>query len=139
MLKNSDPILHTVHARMGKETLFNVGLPSWRQVTKRLERAGVMRIDCDVLHTWMSAAIVVVTTPHFTVTDNTGSFSLDGLAAGAYDLEVWHERLGINQSRVNLQENGRVALDVVYSRRRRSALMNARRSVKFVERADCAA
>ena len=117
MLKNSDPILHTVHARMGKETLFNVGLPSWRQVTKRLERAGVMRIDCDVLHTWMSAVIVVVTTPHFTVTDNTGSFSLDGLAAGAYDLEVWHERLGINQSRVNLQENGRVALDVVYSRR----------------------
>src|SRR4030095_1506445 len=25
-LKNSDPILHTVHARLGNETLFNVGL-----------------------------------------------------------------------------------------------------------------
>ena len=58
LLKNSDPILHTVHARLGKETLFNVGLPRWRQVTKRLDRPGVVRIDCDVLHTWMSAAIV---------------------------------------------------------------------------------
>lgn len=27
VLKNSDPILHTVHARLGNETLFNVGLP----------------------------------------------------------------------------------------------------------------
>jgi hypothetical protein len=72
ILKNRDPILHTVHARIGKETLFNVGLPTWRQVTKRLDRAGVMRIDCDVLHTWMSAAIVVVTTPYFTITDNNG-------------------------------------------------------------------
>ena len=34
LLKNSDPILHTVHARLGKETLFNVGLPRWRQVSK---------------------------------------------------------------------------------------------------------
>ena len=40
LLKNSDPILHTVHARLGKETLFNVGLPTWRQVTKRLDRVG---------------------------------------------------------------------------------------------------
>ena len=49
LLKNSDPILHTVHARLGKETLFNVGLPTWRQVTKRLDREGLIKIDCDVL------------------------------------------------------------------------------------------
>ena len=43
LLKNSDPILHTVHARLGSETLFNVGLPRWRQVSKRFERAGVIQ------------------------------------------------------------------------------------------------
>jgi hypothetical protein len=64
LLKNSDPILHTVHARLGTETLFNVGLPRWRQVSKVLDRLGAIRIDCDVLHTWMSAAIVVVSTPY---------------------------------------------------------------------------
>ncbi len=65
LLKNSDPILHTVHARLGKETLFNVGLPRWRQVSKVLDRLGTVRIDCDVLHTWMSATIVVVSSPYF--------------------------------------------------------------------------
>jgi hypothetical protein len=115
LLKNSDPILHTVHARIGKETLFNVGLPKWRQVTKRLERPGVMRIDCDVLHTWMNAAIVVVRTPYFTISDANGNFALDGLPPGAYDLEVWHERLGLKHARVNLQENSAVALEVIFS------------------------
>ena len=52
------------------ETLFNVGLPKWRAVTKRLDRAGVVRIDCDVLHTWMSAAIVVTDSPYFAVSDS---------------------------------------------------------------------
>lgn len=117
LLRNSDPILHTVHARLGKETLFNVGLPTWRQVTKRLDRAGVMRIDCDVLHTWMSAAIIVVTTPHFTITDTAGHFWLDGLRAGVYEVEVWHERLGVKKARVNLRENTALALDVIFSSR----------------------
>jgi hypothetical protein len=117
LLKNSDPILHTVHARLGKETLFNVGLPTWRQVTKRLDRAGVMRIDCDVLHTWMSAAIMVVTTPYFTVSDTSGNFALDGLPPGPYDVELWHERLGIKKARVNLQENKALTLDVIFSLR----------------------
>ena len=94
LLRNSDPILHTVHARMGQETLFNVGLPRWRQVTKRLDRRGVVRIDCDVLHTWMSAAIMVTDTPYFAVTDETGRFRIGGLMPGRYEIEVWHERLG---------------------------------------------
>jgi hypothetical protein len=115
LLKNSDPILHTVHARMGKETLFNVGLPRWRQVTKRLDRPGVVRIDCDVLHTWMSAAIMVVTTPYFAVTDANGSFSLDGIPVGSYEMEVWHERLGVKKSRVRLAENSAMYADVYFS------------------------
>jgi hypothetical protein len=115
LLRNSDPILHTVHARVGKETLFNVGLPTWRQVVKRLDRAGVMRIDCDVLHTWMSAVIIVVTTPYFTMTDANGHFALDGLPPGSYRVDIWHERLGLKQTRVNLQANKPLALEVIFS------------------------
>jgi plastocyanin len=114
-LKNSDPILHTVHARAGNETLFNVGLPRWRRVTKRLERAGVVRIDCDVLHTWMSAAIVVVNTPYFSVTDGSGMVTFPGLLPGAYELAVWHERLGVKKAQVSLSAHGTVAVDVVFS------------------------
>jgi plastocyanin len=115
VLKNSDPILHTVHARLGGETLFNVGLPKWRQVTKRLDRAGVVRIDCDVLHTWMSAAIVVSDSPYSTVTDENGAFNVDGLPPGEYDLEVWHERLGARRQRVRVAASGVMTVDVIYS------------------------
>jgi hypothetical protein len=114
LLKNSDPILHTVHARIGSETLFNVGLPRWRQVIKRLDRAGVMRINCDVLHTWMSAAIVVTDTPYFAVTDAAGRFNIEGVPAGAYDVEVWHERLGLQTIRLAIAERATRILDVIY-------------------------
>jgi hypothetical protein len=114
LLKNSDPILHTVHARLGKETLFNVGLPRWRQVTKRLDRPGVVRIDCDVLHTWMSAAIVVTDTPHFAVTDANGGFVIQGLPVGRYVANVWHEKLGLKTAPLSVGA-GHVALDVIYA------------------------
>jgi plastocyanin len=115
VLKNSDPILHTVHARLGNETLFNVGLPKWRQVKKRLDRAGVVKINCDVLHTWMTAAIVVTDSPYFAVSDERGFFSIDGLPIGDYELEVWHERLGVRKQTLRITEAGALIVDVVYS------------------------
>jgi plastocyanin len=115
LLKNSDPILHTVHARLGKETLFNVGLPKWRQVTKRLDRAGVVRIDCDVLHTWMSAAIVVSDSPYFAVSDERGWFFIEGLPVGIYDVVVWHERLGTRKQGLRVDDTGLLTMDVVFS------------------------
>lgn len=115
LLKNSDPILHAVHARLGKETLFNVGLPTWRRVVKRLDRVGVVRIDCDVLHTWMSAAVVVVDTPYFAVSDAAGRFAIENLPAGDYDMEVWHERLGSRRERLRFGADGSARVEIVYS------------------------
>jgi hypothetical protein len=115
LLKNSDPILHTVHARLGSETLFNVGLPKWRQVKKQLDRAGVVKINCDVLHTWMSATIVVTDSRYFAVSDERGSFHIDALPAGVYEMEIWHERLGVRRQSLRIGEAGVLTVDVVYS------------------------
>jgi len=115
LLKNSDPILHTVHARLGSETLFNVGLPHWRQVTQRLDRPGVMRIDCDVLHTWMSAVIVVTLSPYFAVTDRNGWFEIAGIPDGVYDTEIWHERLGRKFVQISVNDRSTARVDVVFS------------------------
>jgi hypothetical protein len=115
LLKNSDAILHTVHARLGTETLFNVGLPKWRQVTKRLDRLGLIKINCDVLHTWMSAAIVVTDSPYFAVSDGHGFYRVDGLPGGTYEMEIWHERLGVRNQKFQIGETGEVTVDIVYS------------------------
>lgn len=114
VLKNSDPILHTVHARLDRETLFNVGLPKWRQVAKVLHRTGVVRINCDVLHTWMSAAIVVTATPHFAISDEKGFFTVDHLPPGVYEVMVWHEKLGAKTRRISLNEGASLSLAVVF-------------------------
>lgn len=115
LLKNSDPILHTARARLGKETLFNVGLPRWRQVIKSLDRPGVVRIDCDVLHTWMTAAIVVTDTPYFAVTDEDGRFAIPRLRPGWYEMEVWHERLGTKHLPLLLSAGDLASIMVVYA------------------------
>jgi plastocyanin len=113
-LKNSDPILHAVHARLSQETLFNVGLPRWRQVTKTLTRSGIIRINCDVLHTWMSAAIVVTESPYYAVTDQRGRFMIDQLPAGDYEMEIWQEKLGSRNRRLMVFEGAETSVDVVY-------------------------
>ena len=115
LLKNSDPILHTVHARLGQETLFNVGLPKWRQVSKRLDRPGVIQINCDVLHTWMSAVIIITDSPYYFVTNDRGEFVFDGVTPGAYDIEIWHERLGRQSHRIAVHDNGTTDVNAVFA------------------------
>jgi hypothetical protein len=117
-LRNSDPILHTVHARQRyRGTLFNVGLPVWRRVQQTLLTPGLMVIDCDVLHTWMRAYIIVTEHPYATVTDAEGRFTLDHVPPGIYTLHLWHERLGTQESPVQIRENQVTFLTFVYKLR----------------------
>jgi len=120
LLKNSDPILHTAHARLGSETLFNVGLPNWRQVTKPLDRAGIIRIDCDVLHTWMSAVVIVTDSPYYFVTNDRGEFVFEDIPVGVYDIEIWHERLGRQAHRITVREHATTDIDTVFGAEKRS-------------------
>lgn len=116
LLLNSDPILHDVHARLGSETLFNEGLPTLRKVKKRLTRTGIITIQCEVLHTWMSAYIVVTSSPYFALTDEKGEFVIEGLPAGSYKIEAWHEKLGRQSRGVNLVAGDILRTDFVYRR-----------------------
>lgn len=114
LLLNSDPILHDVHARLGSETLFNVGLPTWRQVTKRLTRTGLIAIHCEVLHTWMSAYIVMTSSSYFALTDEKGEFVIEDVPAGTREIKVWHEKLGTQLKTVTLAAGTTLHVDVVY-------------------------
>jgi hypothetical protein len=93
---SSDPILHTAHAYLdGAETLFHVALPVFlSRRTVRLDRPGLVRVECDVGHTWMRAFIWVTATGFAAVSDGEGRFRLRGVPPGRYRLRVWHEVLG---------------------------------------------
>ena len=92
-VKNSDAILHNTHGFMGKPTVFNLALPNKDQlvdITRRLTKAGVIRVVCDA-HPHMFAWMVVHDSPYVTVTDERGAFKLDGIPPGTYKVTMWHE------------------------------------------------
>jgi plastocyanin len=114
-LRNSDPILHDAHALLPSfDTLFNLGLPEWRQVRHTMQETGRIVVDCNVLHTWMRAYLIVTEHPYTAVTDAAGRFSLDQVPAGEYTLQLWHERLGEMVQAVSVGENQELSLTLEY-------------------------
>jgi len=57
-------------------------------------------VKCNV-HPWMRAYIVVVKGPSG-ISDESGSFKLDGLPPGTYTLTAWHESYGTQTQKVTL-------------------------------------
>ena len=92
VFKNSDPTLHNVHARpLGFD---EINIPQKRgQEDDRVfnkPEANMMRVWCDV-HGWMESWIGVSSHPFFAVTGDDGTFKLENVPPGKYQLEVWCE------------------------------------------------
>jgi len=91
-VKSSDPVLHNTHGFLGRATVFNLALPTKDQmidVTKRLQKPGVIRVLCDA-HPHMSAWMIVHDSPYVTVTDDKGAFKIADVPPGAYRVTMWH-------------------------------------------------
>jgi plastocyanin len=94
VVKNSDPVLHNTHGFYGKRTAFNMALPNKDQeIPADLERAGTVRVECDV-HGWMLGWVFVVDNPYYVVTGDDGSFSIADVPPGDYALIATHEFTG---------------------------------------------
>jgi hypothetical protein len=87
---NADPFFHNVFSLFdGKR--FDLGLyeaGSTRSVV--FSREGVSYIFCNI-HSDMSAVVIALNTPFFSVADAQGEFRLKEVPDGNYDLHVWVE------------------------------------------------
>lgn len=97
-IKNSDPLMHNVHAtpKVPGNKEFNVGQPVQGMVTERTFSSPevLVRFKCDV-HPWMFAYVGVLPHPYFAVTDKDGKFKLPSdLPAGKYTLVAYHLKAG---------------------------------------------
>jgi plastocyanin len=87
---NHDQIHHHVYSFSPAKT-FELPLYKGEDVPEVLfDRVGVVKVGCNI-HDWMSGIILVLPSPHFSVTDAEGHFVLEGLPAGDYTLVAWHE------------------------------------------------
>ncbi|MGD1083178.1 MAG: carboxypeptidase regulatory-like domain-containing protein [Verrucomicrobiota bacterium] len=92
-VRNSDPILHNVHAtpKVAGNEEFNIPQANQGQVNEKIfSKPEVMvRFKCDV-HQWMFAYVGVVDNPFFAVTDADGNFKIPNLPPGDYTLTAYH-------------------------------------------------
>jgi len=80
-----------------------------------LAKPGVLQLTCDV-HAWTHAWIAAFDHPYFATTGADGSFSIDSIPPGRYQLRVWHPRLGAAEESVSI-EAGKSAVVTLRAKR----------------------
>jgi len=72
---------------------------------------GVVVLRCEI-HEHMRGVILVLTTPHFTVTDLEGRYRLEDLPAGTYRLKTWLDSSTTLERTVQLAADTHLQLDL---------------------------
>ena len=90
---NGDPFFHDVFS-LSRSATFDLGsYPKGQTKSHVFRRAGLVKVYCHI-HSHMTASIMVFDHPHFTMPKPDGTFALDGIPMGTYQISAWHERIG---------------------------------------------
>src|SRR5216684_6631644 len=91
---NSDSVAHNVFwTSIGGNKKLNHNLGTWPKGDRKsfkFDTSGVVPLFCNV-HPEMSAYIVVVPTPYFATSDQTGNYKIEDVPDGSYTVTAWHE------------------------------------------------
>jgi plastocyanin len=91
---NSDSVAHNVFwTSIGGNKKLNHNLGTWPKGERKsfkFDTPGAVPILCNV-HPEMSAYLVVVPTPYFAVSDQTGTYKIENVPDGSYTVIAWHE------------------------------------------------
>lgn len=88
-LPNSDQIHHSVYS-FSPAKVFTLNLYAGKAAAPVLfDKAGVVVLGCNI-HDQMVAWVLVLDTPFYTRTDESGAAELKGLPPGEYTLRAWH-------------------------------------------------
>jgi plastocyanin len=74
------------------------------------DTAGLITLRCDI-HEHMRGLILVLGTPHFVTTDESGHFRLTGLPAGHYTLKAWVDSRTTREHAVDLKSGSTLQVD----------------------------
>lgn len=109
---NSDAFQHNIHALPEENRGFNQSTPNEGDRIEQSFRVPevMVRIKCDV-HGWMLAYAGVLDHPFFSTTGDDGTFNIEGLPAGTYTIEAWHETLGTQTMEVTVGDGEAATAD----------------------------
>jgi hypothetical protein len=108
---NGDPFFHNVFSLSGPAT-FDLGrFPQGTSRRRQFTKPGIVRVYCHI-HSHMSATILVLDHPYFTVPDLDGTFTIPGLPPGSHTIIGWHERVGERTARIQVEAGRTVSVDL---------------------------
>jgi len=95
MIENGDPTTHNTHPSTMNNREWNQSMPPGGSLpVKYFERPEAFIPFKDNQHPWEKAYVGVFDHPFFAVSNELGSYKIQGLPPGTYTLVAWHERLG---------------------------------------------
>ena len=96
---NQDPFFHNVFS-LSKPATFDLGrFPPGSSRGRTFSRPGLVKVYCEI-HSHMSAVARVFSHPWFTIPDDGGAFTIEGVPAGEHTVVAWHERIGERRDKV---------------------------------------
>jgi len=90
MFPNADPFFHNVFSLFNGKR-FDLGLyEAGKTKEVAFSREGVSYIFCNI-HSEMSAVVIALSTPLYSIADGDGNFHVSGVPSGDYELHLWVE------------------------------------------------
>ena len=109
---NEDDAYHNIFSYSPTKR-FDLGRyrPDERPIPSQVfDKPGLVTLRCDI-HEHMRGLILVLDTPHFTVTDAEGRFRLTGLPPGKYTLKAWIDSNTVREQPVEIRPGATLNVD----------------------------
>ena len=110
---NSDNLFHNVFSYSQTKD-FDLGrYPTGESRSVLFERAGVVRVYCDI-HAHMNATILVLDNPYFATPDDEGHYSIKNIPEGLYTLKLWFGRDTVETRSVTIKSGETTMINLTY-------------------------
>ena len=110
-IMNDDGILHNIHTYSKVNPPFNMAQPKFKkEIQQKIDKPEVIKVSCDA-HGWMHGWWYVTDTPYYAVTDDNGNFTIKDVPPGNYTIEVWQEKLGTQDQKVDVKAGATATSD----------------------------
>ncbi len=104
---NGDDLAHNIRGRAGKMLLWSKNLfKQGSTADLEVDKLGIIQTRSGSGFDWMDNYIWVVDHAGYALTDEEGSFKLQGIAPGEYTLHVWHPGLQMTTAGTGAGDGG---------------------------------
>ncbi len=123
--KSAKGVLHNPHgyavAGAVSTTLFNKPVPTKGQtITEKVKpiwfkKTDVfMKVECDQ-HNYMNAWALPVNNPYYAIVNEDGTFSIDQIPPGKYEVKAFHPKLGFKKMAVEVPAKGKATANFEFA------------------------